>query len=114
MATNKATEKVEKKDGPTTKSVTLIMPLGLPGMGKSTFYDQVLGKWLKGNDASLISISNDSIRQRLLDTYRRQHPKSSIDDAFAATRSALAKEVEAELEFHILDQQAQPGDQAAR
>ena len=86
-----------------TKSVTILIPLGLPGMGKTTLLESVFEKHYKNqDDVSFVSVSSDGIRKKLLDQYRQRNPNKSIDDAFSATRNVLSKEVSEFTENQIL------------
>jgi adenylylsulfate kinase-like enzyme len=52
------------------KQITVIIPLGLPGVGKSTLHDEVLVKYFKQNkDVKYTMVSNDQIRSELVKEY---------------------------------------------
>jgi adenylate kinase family enzyme len=76
--------------------VTFVIPLGLPGMGKSTFNERILENYFSqynlasGNPhVSFVTISNDDVRQKLITDYLSKNKKKTRDDAFLATQSKL-------------------------
>jgi adenylylsulfate kinase-like enzyme len=56
------------------KIVIVIIPVGIPGMGKSTFGETQLKPLLEQQGYSFTSISNDKIRKALMDRYQNENP----------------------------------------
>lgn len=78
------------------KKVTLVIPLGLPGMGKSTFNERILMNYFSqynmasGNPhVQFVTISNDEIRQQLIDEFLDKNQDKTRDQGFLATHSLL-------------------------
>ena len=97
---------IEPPKPKTIKKITLFIPIGLPGLGKSTFKDRILYKYfeeynLKENDDSkkvhFTTICNDTIRQQLLDDFMKENKGETKEKAFMATSSLLIPRIEQEL-----------------
>ena len=60
----------KKEMVPFDKHVTVIIPLGLPGVGKSTLHAEVLDRYFKTNkEMEYTMISNDEMRNQLVEDY---------------------------------------------
>lgn len=81
------------------KWVTLILPLAVPGVGKTTLHEEVLRKYFKVNkDVKYTMISNDNIRESIAEEYRKLHPNKSTDHIYADTRHLFKDGYEKKIE----------------
>ena len=81
------------------KQITVIIPMGLPGVGKSTLHDEVMVKYFRQNkDVKYTMVSNDQIRSELVKEYQKGHPGKSIDEVYQNTRHLLKDGFEKKLE----------------
>lgn len=71
--------------------VTVIIPLGIPGMGKSTIHEELFSKHFNksSHEVKYTMISNDEIRKNLVKEHQKQNPNKSIDEVFQSTRHLL-------------------------
>ena len=68
------------------RQVFVIIPVGLPGMGKTTFINSQMKDFFNQTDScKFLSISSDSIRKQTIDDYLEKNPKHDITIAFEAT-----------------------------
>lgn len=60
--------KVTGGAGHKQKTIIVIMPVGIPGMGKSTFVDTQLRPYMESiSDVKFVSFSSDAIRKDIID-----------------------------------------------
>lgn len=60
--------KVVSGGGHRQKTIIVIMPVGIPGMGKSTFVDTQLKPYLESiSDVKFVTFSSDAIRKDIID-----------------------------------------------
>ena len=97
------------------KQITLIVPIALPGFGKSLFNEKILKGYfeeinqVQQNKISFVSLCNDEIRQDLVDTYLANHPNESKEKDFLATSPMLQGKIEESLLNEIERQVDQDG-----
>jgi len=73
----------EEINKPKDKHVLLIVFLGIPGIGKSHFIEQL--KKIKEPKYDLSVISSDEIKKQLIDNYILKHPEDNYETAFQKT-----------------------------
>jgi len=71
------------------KHVVIIVPVGIPGMGKTTLIECLI-KGLNREGAYCLKVSSDEIKRAHMDKYRAQH-KSTEEEAFHGTQTEAAK-----------------------
>lgn len=75
----------------TKKKLLVFIPLGIPGMGKSTFVD-IIQPILGANHYDFKVISSDELRDKVINEYiRRFNNKPSREEAFEKTQKNFAK-----------------------
>ncbi len=89
--------KQTKKEGKDEKTVLVLIPLTIPGVGKTTFNNMYLKPLCSNLGFDFHSVSNDFIRHGIIDTYKKKHPKASSDEAHEATTNDTSKEFIKEL-----------------
>lgn len=74
-------------------TVIVLIPIGLPGMGKSVFVEGQLRSSLEKSypNHSLHVISNDDLRKEIVAQYRQSHKKASNDEAITETNSKVSE-----------------------
>lgn len=62
------------------------MPIGIPGMGKSTFIEKYMRPFFEGLPSCVFTdISNDRIRRELIDEFLAANPGKTDKDSHEAT-----------------------------
>lgn len=87
--------KIEKK------LIQVIVPVGLPGMGKSTLGERLLESEIFSEGTHFVSISNDQIRRSLVHQYFQENPDADQQEAFQATAKGLQSEIERQIVYSI-------------
>ena len=60
--------KIASGGGHRQKTIIVIMPVGIPGMGKSTFVESQLKPYLESiSDVKFVSFSSDAIRKDIIE-----------------------------------------------
>jgi len=80
----KKIEPEQKKKKNIGKKVYILIPMGIPGMGK-TFFLTSFKKYIEANDCYLSIISSDDIRKECMDKLAKANKKLTRDDLFAKT-----------------------------
>mmetsp|Transcript_33045 Transcript_33045/g.40920 ORF Transcript_33045/g.40920 Transcript_33045/m.40920 type:complete len:115 (+) Transcript_33045:2658-3002(+) len=65
-----------------------MFPIGVPGMGKTHFAENVLKRAFASQSSSeslLHVISNDSARENCIEEWRKANPRKSVSDGLKAT-----------------------------
>ena len=60
------------------KQIIVIMPMGIPGMGKSTFIETHLKSMFDNTDVKFTSFSSDKIRKDLVDRENEKNKRAGI------------------------------------
>jgi hypothetical protein len=65
----------------------VLIPIGLPGMGKSKLFETYLHKFMHEEDPEMVvvSISNDQIRNQLIKQWLSDAKGGTIEEAIKAT-----------------------------
>ena len=67
----------------------VIFPIGIPGMGKTHFAENILEEAFRSMNLNpkrnLHVIQNDLVRKACLDKWRKENPKKPINDGVKAT-----------------------------
>ena len=73
------------------KKVIVLIPMGIPGIGKTTVFNIVMANKELQSKYVLDSVSNDDIKKDLMDKYIIEHPKATKKEAFDATTESQKK-----------------------
>lgn len=84
------------------KYFVILVPMTLPGSGKTSFIDP-LKEICKLIGVSFFTVGSDSIRKNLMNEYKRKNRNSSDDDAFKQTGKRANFVLEDELKYIVDD-----------
>lgn len=77
------------------RRVNIIIPIGIPGLGKTYFCDNVLRPSIQSQDNVLFKcISNDQVRLDMIDEYMQEHSGAKQEDALINSRDQLQNKLE--------------------
>lgn len=81
---------------PEPKKLSFIVPIGLPGLGKTFFNQNIFQKFMKeqGETVGFETLSNDEVRQELINEYLSANPSASYDAALIETKQTLQSRFE--------------------
>ena len=74
-----------------TKHIVVVLPIGIPGMGKTTFINDQLKGFFPEDQVSIQVVSNDQHRKRMVDLYIERNPSKTKLDAYDQTHQQTAK-----------------------
>lgn len=72
-------------------SLTVFVPIGIPGMGKSHFFAQLEKKFRQQGNCSVATISSDKMRREAMDQLRKDRPHTTIEQAFNSTSKSATQ-----------------------
>ncbi len=76
---------------PDSQSVVAIIPMGIPGIGKTRVFEALMKNEEAVKRFAFDSISSDDTRKECIDKYMVSHPTASQDDAFKGTMGSYRK-----------------------
>lgn len=71
--------------------VIVLIPIGIPGMGKSSFIQQTLESLQTEKHLALNVVSSDKIRKETIDAFLHSHPEKSQKEALSSTSRETAE-----------------------
>lgn len=80
---------MEKK--PSKNPVIVIIPMGIPAIGKSKIFEAVLKNKEAMAKFNFVSVSSDDVRKQCMEQYLATNPGISRDDAFNNTQVSYRK-----------------------
>jgi adenylate kinase family enzyme len=79
------------------KRITLLIPIGMPGIGKTTFTERILSSYftshLRDQQIDFKMVSNDETRQQLIEEYMKANKDVDRDQVFLKTGSKVHERV---------------------
>jgi len=85
------------------KLVSFLIPIGLPGLGKTYFKQNILSKLMAEQEGcSFKSICQDDIRQEMINSFLSENPTATYDAAMINTKDLLQSKFE-EVIIHTID-----------
>ena len=80
--TQAPTQKPERSPG---KKIIVLIPMGIPGIGKSTLFKSLLGDKSIQETFDISTISSDEVKKEVMDKFLTNNPDKTEDDAFRST-----------------------------